>query len=130
MNILIIGSGGREHTLAWKLQQSPSCDKLFIAPGNPGTSQYGTNVAIAITDFEKLASFCLTNNVGMLVVGPEEPLVKGVYDFFKTNKATAHIQVIGPSKEAAQLEGSKAYAKAFMQRHKIPTAAYAEFDTT
>jgi phosphoribosylamine--glycine ligase len=128
MNILIIGSGGREHTLAWKLQQSPLCDKLFIAPGNAGTSQHGTNVAIAITDFEKLAFFCLTNNVGMLVVGPEEPLVKGIYDFFKNKKETAHIQVIGPSKEAAQLEGSKAYAKAFMQRNKIPTAAYAEFD--
>jgi phosphoribosylamine---glycine ligase len=130
MNILIIGSGGREHTLAWKLKQSPLCDNLFIAPGNAGTSQFGSNVAIAITDFEKLAAFCLDNNVGMLVVGPEEPLVKGIYDFFKNNTTTTHIQVIGPSKEAAQLEGSKAYAKAFMQRNKIPTAAYAEFDTT
>jgi phosphoribosylamine---glycine ligase len=129
MNILIIGSGGREHTLAWKLKQSPLCDHLFIAPGNAGTAQYGTNVAIAITDFEKLSAFCLSNTISMLVVGPEEPLVKGVYDFFKNNPATAQIQVIGPSKEAAQLEGSKAYAKAFMQRHKIPTAAYAEFDT-
>jgi phosphoribosylamine--glycine ligase len=130
MNILIIGSGGREHTLAWKLKQSPLCDNLFIAPGNAGTSQFGSNVAIGISDFEKLSAFCLTNNVSMLVVGPEEPLVKGVYDFFKNNAATAHIQVIGPSKEAAQLEGSKAYAKAFMSRHKIPTAAYAEFDTS
>jgi phosphoribosylamine--glycine ligase len=130
MNILIIGSGGREHTLAWKLKQSPLCNNLFIAPGNAGTSQFGTNVAIGISDFEKLSAFCLVNNIGMLVVGPEEPLVKGVYDFFKNNTATAHIQVIGPSKEAAQLEGSKAYAKAFMSRHKIPTAAYAEFDTS
>ncbi|HMG81752.1 MAG TPA: phosphoribosylamine--glycine ligase [Ferruginibacter sp.] len=128
MNILIIGSGGREHTLAWKLKQSPLCDKLFIAPGNAGTAQFGSNVAIGISDFEKLSDFCVANTITMLVVGPEEPLVKGVYDFFKNNKATEHIQVIGPSKEAAQLEGSKAYAKAFMQRHKIPTAAYAEFD--
>lgn len=127
MNILIVGSGGREHTLAWKLKQSPICKNLFIAPGNAGTSQCGTNLDIAVTDFEKLASSCLLNEVNMLLVGPEEPLVKGIFDFFKNDPATQHIHVIGPSAEASQLEGSKAYAKAFMQRHQIPTAAYKEF---
>ncbi len=130
MNILLIGGGGREHTLAWKIKQSTLCDQLFIAPGNAGTASHGTNVSLAVTDFEGMAEFCIANNVQMLLVGPEEPLVKGIYDFFTTNPLTAHIQVIGPSKEAAQLEGSKAYAKAFMQRHNIPTAAYREFDTT
>ena len=128
MNILIIGSGGREHTLAWKIKQSPICNNLFIAPGNAGTAQYGSNIDISINDFEKIASFCVEHNIKMVVVGPEEPLVLGIYDYFKTNLSTAHIHVFGPSKEAAQLEGSKAYAKAFMQRYKIPTAAYAEFD--
>ncbi len=127
MNILIVGAGGREHTLAWKLKQSPLCEKLFIAPGNAGTAQFGTNLDIAVTDFEKLAEACKANSVNMLLVGPEEPLVKGIYDFFKNDEATSHIQVIGPSAEASQLEGSKAYAKAFMQRHQIPTAAYGEF---
>jgi phosphoribosylamine--glycine ligase len=128
MNILIVGSGGREHALAWKLKQSPSCSQLYIAPGNAGTGEFGTNVPLAITDFEGLSSFCITNKIEMLVVGPEEPLVKGIYNFFKENKATQHIEVIGPSKEAAQLEGSKAFAKEFMKRHDIPTAAYREFD--
>ncbi len=128
MNILLVGSGGREHTLAWKLKQSAHCDQLFIAPGNAGTAQFGTNLAIGINDFDALSNFCIANAVEMLVVGPEEPLVKGLYDYYKQNAATAHIQVIGPSKEAAQLEGSKAYAKAFMERHQIPTAAYREFD--
>jgi len=128
MNILIVGGGGREHTLAWKIEQSPLCDQLFIAPGNAGTSQFGTNVAIGINDFEMLAKFCLTNNVTMLIIGPEEPLVNGIYNFFKENKSTTHIQVIGPSKEASQLEGSKAFGKEFMQRNNIPTAAYKEFD--
>jgi phosphoribosylamine---glycine ligase len=128
MNILIVGSGGREHTLAWKISQSKLCDQLFIAPGNAGTSQCGTNIDIRITDFEKLAAFCLDKKIEMLVVGPEEPLVKGIYDFFKNDKTTAHIHVIGPSKEAAQLEGSKAFSKAFMQRHNIPTAGYKEFN--
>ena len=127
MNILLVGGGGREHTLAWKMKQSPLCNLLFIAPGNAGTAQFGTNVAISINDFEALSNFCLKNKIDMLVVGPEEPLVKGIYDYFKINSATAHIQVIGPSKEAAQLEGSKAYAKSFMQRNNIPTAAYKEF---
>lgn len=128
MNILLIGSGGREHTLAWKLKQSALCEQLFIAPGNAGTSNFGTNVSLAITDFVGLASFCLANKVKMMIVGPEEPLVKGIYDFFKTNPLTEHIKVIGPSKAASRLEGSKAYAKAFMDRHNIPTAAYREFD--
>jgi phosphoribosylamine--glycine ligase len=130
MNILIVGSGGREHTLAWKLNQSKSCEQLFIAPGNAGTAECGTNVNIKTTNFEKLATFCLDNKIAMLVVGPEEPLVKGIYDFFKNNKATAHIDVIGPSQQAAQLEGSKAFSKAFMQRHHIPTAGYKEFDSS
>ena len=130
MNILIIGSGGREHTLAWKLKQSALCDQLFIAPGNAGTALVGSNIPLAATDFEGLTAFCLANKIDMLVVGPEDPLVKGIYDYFKANPLTAAIHVIGPSKEAARLEGSKAYAKAFMDRHHIPTAAYREFDTT
>ena len=130
MNILIIGSGGREHTLAWKLKQSALCDQLFIAPGNAGTALVGSNVPLAATDFEGLTAFCLANKIDMLVVGPEDPLVKGIYDYFKANPLTAAIHVIGPSKEASKLEGSKAYAKAFMDRHHIPTAAYREFNTT
>ena len=130
MNILIIGSGGREHTLAWKLKQSALCDQLFIAPGNAGTALLGSNIPLATTDFEGLTAFCLDNKIEMLVVGPEDPLVKGIYDYFKTNLLTAAIHVIGPSKEASKLEGSKAYAKAFMDRHQIPTAAYREFDST
>ena len=127
MNILLIGSGGREHTLAWKLKQSPLCDQLFIAPGNAGTALCCTNLPITISDFDGLASACLDNKIDMIMVGPEEPLVKGIYDFFKSKAELQHIKVIGPSKEASQLEGSKAYAKAFMQRHGIPTAAYKEF---
>jgi len=127
MNILLIGSGGREHAFAWKLTQSNLCDKLFIAPGNAGTALCGTNLPVAVNDFELLAAACISNNVDMILVGPEEPLVKGIYDFFKNNPATKHITVIGPSAAAAQLEGSKAFAKAFMQRHNIPTAAYGEF---
>ena len=130
MNILIIGSGGREHALAWKINQSNLCDQLFIAPGNTGTAQFGMNIDISINSFQALANFCITKNITLLVVGPEEPLVKGIYNYFKENPATAHVQVIGPSKQASQLEGSKAYAKAFMDRHHIPTAAYKEFDTT
>lgn len=127
MNILIVGAGGREHTLAWKLKQSPLCENLLIAPGNAGTSQLGTNLNIEVTDFDNLANACLQHKVDMILVGPEEPLVKGIYDYFKNNAATQHIQVIGPSAQAAQLEGSKAYAKAFMQRQQIPTAASREF---
>jgi phosphoribosylamine---glycine ligase len=127
MNILLIGSGGREHTLAWKLKQSPLCDELFIAPGNAGTATCGTNLSIAVSDFESIAEACNNHKIDMIMVGPEEPLVKGIYDFFKSKKELEHIKVIGPSKEASQLEGSKAYAKAFMKRHQIPTAAYEEF---
>ena len=127
MNILIIGSGGREHTFAWKLKQSPLCNKLFIAPGNAGTSSCGTNLEIASSDFEGLKKAVLENNISMMIVGPEDPLVKGIYDFFVNDPDTKHLQVIGPSAAAAQLEGSKAFAKSFMQKYNIPTAAYNEF---
>ena len=127
MNILLLGSGGREHALAWKIKQSSHCSKLFIAPGNPGTSSCGENVNIATSDFNGIAQFCIENQVKLLVVGPEDPLVNGIYDFFTSNPAYAHIIVVGPSAEAAKLEGSKAFAKAFMDRHGIPTASYREF---
>jgi phosphoribosylamine--glycine ligase len=127
MNILIIGSGGREHAFAWKLNQSALCSNLFIAPGNAGTSSFGTNLPIAVTDFEAMTNACATHDIKMILVGPEEPLVKGIYDYFKNNPATKDIAVIGPSGTASQLEGSKAFAKSFMQRHNIPTAAYKEF---
>lgn len=127
MNILLLGSGGRENALAWKMVKSHHCDQLFIAPGNAGTSQFGTNLAIAVTDFEAIRNTCLEQKINMLVVGPEEPLVKGIYDFFQNDPLLQHIIVVGPSAEAAQLEGSKAFSKKFMQRHHIPTAAYAEF---
>jgi len=130
MNILITGSGGREHAIAWKIKQSPRCSQLFIAPGNAGTAAIGTNVPIAVTDFEALAAFCTGNAIDMLIVGPEEPLVKGIYDFFRTHPSLSHIKVIGPSKKAARLEGSKAFAKEFMQRNNIPSAGYREFDET
>jgi len=128
MNILLLGSGGREHALAWKLTQSEQCSSLFIAPGNAGTSQHGTNVNFGVNDFEAQKKFCIENDIRLVVVGPEEPLVKGVYDFYKADKALQDIVVIGPSANGAQLEGSKAFSKKFMQRHQIPTAAYAEFD--
>jgi phosphoribosylamine---glycine ligase len=130
MNILIIGAGGREHCFAWKIKQSPLCENLFIAPGNAGTALCGTNLDITVSDFEKLASASLENKIDLILVGPEEPLVKGIVDFFRNNETLAHIKIIGPSKEAAQLEGSKAYAKDFMMRHGIPTAAYREFVAT
>ncbi len=130
MNILLIGSGGREHAFAWKLNQSALCSNLFIAPGNAGTSAFGTNLSIAVTDFEAMAAACAAHDITMILVGPEEPLVKGIYDYFKNNPATKDIAVIGPSKNASQLEGSKAFAKSFMQRHNIPTAAYKEFTET
>ena len=128
MNILLLGSGGREHAFAWKLSQSSRCSKLFIAPGNAGTSLCGTNVDMAVTDFSSIKQFCVDQTIEMVVVGPEEPLVKGIYDYFKNDSSIQHIPVIGPSKAGANLEGSKAFAKAFMQRHKIPSAAYKEFD--
>ena len=127
MNILLIGSGGRENALAWKMAQSHQCDEIFIAPGNPGTAEFGTNLPIEINDFEALKKAALANQIEMIVVGPEEPLVKGIYDFFANDPLTEHINLIGPSANAAQLEGSKAFSKHFMQRHKIPTASYAEF---
>ncbi|WP_153800628.1 phosphoribosylamine--glycine ligase [Foetidibacter luteolus] len=130
MNILLLGSGGREHALAWKMTQSKQCSQLYIAPGNAGTSRHGINVSIGVNDFEAQKNFCLANNITLVVVGPEEPLVKGVYDFYKQDEALKHIIVIGPSAYGAQLEGSKAFSKKFMQRHNIPTAAYAEFDET
>jgi len=128
MNILLLGSGGRENAFAWKLKQSPLCEKLFIAPGNPGTTAFGENVNISAIDFDALKAFVLTNQVSMVVVGPEDPLVKGIYDFFANDEQLQTIPVIGPSKIAAQLEGSKAFAKRFMERHQIPTAGYREFN--
>src|ERR1700761_8250219 len=117
MNILLLGSGGREHALAWKIKQSKHCDQLFIAPGNAGTMQYGTNINISVNDFASLKKSALENNVELIIVGPEEPLVKGVYDFFNNDIETKHIPVIAPSANGAQLEGSKAFSKKFMQRH-------------
>ena len=127
MNILLLGSGGREHALAWKIAQSPKVDKLYIAPGNAGTKEVGENVNIAVCDFEAIAEFVLANNVTMVVVGPEDPLVKGIYDYFASEERLQGIAVIGPTKAAAELEGSKNFAKEFMQRHNIPTAAYKAF---
>ncbi|GHT85203.1 phosphoribosylamine--glycine ligase [Bacteroidia bacterium] len=124
MNILLLGSGGREHALAWKIKQSPKTELLFIAPGNAGTAQVGINVPVAATDFEALKKLTLEKNIQMVVVGPEDPLVKGVYDFFKQDSDLKNIPVIGPSQQGAQLEGSKDFAKAFMMRHGIPTAKY------
>ena len=124
MKLLLIGAGGREHALAWKIAQSPQCDKLYIAPGNAGTKNCGENVPISVNDFEKLKAFCVDNQVDMVVVGPEDPLVNGIYDDFKADACTKNIPVIGPSKAGAMLEGSKDFAKAFMQRHNIPTAKY------
>ncbi len=124
MKLLLIGAGGREHALAWKIAQSPQCDKLYIAPGNAGTKNCGENVPISVNDFEKLKAFCVDNQIDMVVVGPEDPLVNGIYDNFKADARTKNIPVIGPSKAGAMLEGSKDFAKAFMQRHSIPTAKY------
>ena len=128
MKILLLGSGGREHALAWKIAQSQKIEKLYIAPGNAGTASVGENVAIKADDFEGIKQFVLANAVDMVVVGPEDPLVKGVYDFFKNDSQLASIPVIGPSKQGAVLEGSKDFAKSFMQRHGIPTAAYRSFN--
>lgn len=127
MRILLLGSGGRENALAWKLSQSPRCESLFIAPGNAGTSKFGTNLNIGITDFDSIRKACVDKKIDMVVVGPEEPLVKGVTDFLISSAALKNLDVIGPGKAGAQLEGSKAFAKAFMMRHNIPTATYREF---
>ena len=130
MKLLLIGAGGREHALAWKMAQSPQCDKLYIAPGNAGTKNCGENVPISVNDFEKLKTFCVGNQINMVVVGPEDPLVNGIYDDFKADARTKGIPVIGPSKAGAMLEGSKDFAKAFMQRHSIPTAKYKTISKT
>ena len=127
MNVLILGSGGREHALAWKVSQSSSCNKLFIAPGNSGTSEIGQNVEINVTDFEKIKTLAINEGIEMIIVGPEDPLVNGVYDFFNNEPDLQHISVIGPSKKGAQLEGSKNFAKEFMARNNIPTAKYKTF---
>lgn len=127
MNILLLGSGGREHALAWKIAQSKHVEQLYIAPGNAGTAAVGINVAISAEDFEAIKAFTLANNIGMVVVGPEAPLVKGIVDYFKADKALQNIPVVGPSKFGAQMEGSKEFAKQFMMRNGIPTAAYQAF---
>lgn len=129
MNLLLIGNGGREHAIAWKLKKSPHCKKLFIAPGNAGTAECGTNVDININDFDAVKKFSVAEDISMVIVGPEEPLVNGIVDSFREDATVSHIPVIGPSKQGAQLEGSKAFAKQFMVRHNIPTADYREFDT-
>ena len=128
MRILLLGSGGREHALAWKIAQSKQCEKLFIAPGNAGTSQLGTNVNIGVNDFSALKNFTVEHHIDMVVVGPEDPLVNGIYDEFKRDARTSSMPIIGPSAAGAVLEGSKDFAKGFMKRHNIPTAAYATFD--
>lgn len=130
MKILLLGGGGREHALAWKIAQSNKCSKLFIAPGNAGTANCGENIDIKADDFESLKKFCVDNNIDIVVVGPEDPLVKGIYDDFKNDERTKDIPVIGPSKAGAVLEGSKDFAKGFMERHNIPTAKYKTFDGT
>jgi phosphoribosylamine--glycine ligase len=127
MNILLLGSGGREHALAWKLLQSKKCSQLYIAPGNAGTSSCGMNLDFSATDFDAVKKCCLDRKIEMVIVGPEDPLVKGIYDYFISDESLKSIPVIGPSKAGAQLEGSKDFAKAFMQRHQIPTAAYQTF---
>ena len=127
MNILILGSGGREHTFAWKISQSPLCNALFVAPGNSGTASIATNIEVSVTDFQGLKNQVLIHAISMVVVGPEDPLVNGIYDFFSNDPELQHVAVIGPTKAAAQLEGSKEFAKEFLYRHNIPTAAYESF---
>ncbi len=127
MNILILGSGGREHTFAWKISQSPLCKQLFVAPGNSGTSSVATNLNVSVVDFEGIKEQVLAHAIDMVVVGPEDPLVNGIYDFFLQDLQLQHVAVIGPQKAAAQLEGSKEFAKEFLYRHQIPTAAYESF---
>ena len=127
MNILVLGSGGREHAISWKLSKSPKVSKLFIAPGNAGTKSVGENVDISVNDFDAISKLVIAENIEMIVVGPEDPLVNGVYDYFSNSETLSHVAVIGPSKAAAELEGSKEFAKEFMMRHNIPTAAYKSF---
>lgn len=130
MNILILGSGGREHTFAWKIKQSPLCQQLFVAPGNSGTSQIAQNIELEVTDFEAIKKLVISKKIDMVVVGPEDPLVLGIHDFFLNDAALKNVAVIGPQKAAAQLEGSKEFAKQFLIRHQIPTAAYDCFDAS
>lgn len=128
MNILILGSGGREHTFAWKIDQSPLCNQLFVAPGNSGTAEVAQNIDVEVTDFEAIREFVISKSIDMVVVGPEDPLVQGIHDFFLEDDQLKHVSVIGPQKAAAQLEGSKEFAKQFLFRHNIPTAAYQSFN--
>ena len=130
LNFLVLGSGGREHAFAWKLAQSSEINKLFIAPGNAGSKEVGTNVNLNINDFDEIKTFVLENDINTVVVGPEDPLVNGIYDFFKNDHQLSNINVVGPSKKGAELEGSKEFAKEFMFKHNIPTAAYKSFDST
>ena len=127
MNVLILGSGGREHAFAWKVAQSSLCKKLLIAPGNAGTAQVGTNIEIGVNEFEKIKELCISEEINMLIVGPEDPLVNGIYDYFHSDEKLQHIVVIGPSKKGAQLEGSKEFSKEFMTKYGIPTASYKSF---
>ena len=127
MNVLVLGSGAREHTFAWKIASSPRCKKLFVAPGNSGTGKIATNLDVSVNDFEGIKSQILKNNIHLLIVGPEDPLVNGIHDFFLGDKDLKNVAVIGPQKAAAQLEGSKEFAKKFLLKHKIPTAAYQSF---
>ncbi|MEP7256782.1 MAG: phosphoribosylamine--glycine ligase [Flavitalea sp.] len=129
MNLLLLGSGGREHAVAWKISKSPHCENLFIAPGNAGTAEVGINVSLALNDFDAIKKFCHKEKIDLVFVGPEEPLVNGIVDSFLEDDIVRHIPVIGPSRDAAKLEGSKAFAKSFMRRHQIPTAEYREFDS-
>ncbi len=130
MHILLLGSGGREHAFAWKMARSKRCTKLYIAPGNAGTAECGTNVDLNPLDFDAVGDFVRKHDIGMVVVGPEEPLVRGIWDYFQEHASLKDVPVVGPSKAGAQLEGSKAWAKQFMKRHKIPTAAYREFNAS
>lgn len=127
MNILVVGSGGREHAISWKIAQSPLCDKIYVAPGNAGTAELAQNVDISVNDFEALGNFALENKIELIIVGPEDPLVNGITDYFQTTKSLKGIKVFGPGKEGAQLEGSKDFSKIFMQKHGIPTAGYQTF---
>ena len=127
MNVLVLGSGGREHAISWKLTQSPNLNKLFVAPGNAGTSEVAQNLNIGVNDFEAIKSAVIKHDINLVIVGPEDPLVNGIVDFFLADETVKHIPVIGPQAEAAQLEGSKEYSKRFMQRNNVPTAAYESF---
>ena len=127
MNILLLGSGGREHAFAWKIIQSPKCSQLFVAPGNPGTAEIATNVSLGVTDFTGIYKFIQANSIDLVVIGPEEPLVKGLVDYLHSQKGTEYLPIVGPSQLGATLEGSKDFSKQFMLRNGVPTAAYATF---